>query len=40
MNRLRRWWLRNFVYGRSLYDFAVLTVQREDTRPIPPGGQS
>lgn len=26
MNRLRRWWL----YGASLYDFAVLTVRKED----------
>lgn len=24
---IRRWWLRHFVYGASLYDFAVLSVR-------------
>lgn len=41
MNRIRRWWLRNFVYGASLYDFAVLTVRKEEaalkTCVTPPG---
>lgn len=45
MSRLRRWWLRNFVYGHSLYDFAVLTVRKEEAEtarldPVFPPGKA